>query len=361
MRRRLALALALGLLAGLVPAAPAYALGEEPLCGHAMGRPVRAKGTTLRVAQFNILHTLSDVGNETLDARVKLQIDVLAKARIDVVGMQEVAKTTSHGLVVERLAGGLAKRVGGHWYWCWFASNPHFPLEPDVQPGGGGGPFTEIMATQVRSGEDEFREGIAILSRFPITESAVLRVRPRSYEAVACLPPDPIDCNAAGFFDSRSVMWARVDAPSGDYDVFTTHIAHGITPLSDTTKLLQTQEVLDWIDGMASEDVAPDVFVGDFNSEEGSAVYEAVTGDGWTDTYRKANRNAKGFTSDQDPVAPKPTVTSRIDYVFARPGSCGLAVRSSAVIANKAYRVNGKPLWPSDHYGLVSEIACGRS
>ncbi len=364
MKRRLALGLILGLLAGVVPAGPAYALGEEPLCGHAMGRNVRkATARTLRVAQFNVLHGQSDTGAETLAARLKLQIDVLAKARVDVVGMQEVSKTTSHGLVVERLADGLAKRVGGHWYWCWFASNPHFPLEPDVQPGGGGGPFSEVMATQARSGEAEFREGIAILSRHEITHAQVLRVRPRSYEAVVCVPPDPIDCNAAGFFDSRSVMWVRIDAPSGHdgYDVYTTHIAHGLTPLSDTTKLLQTQEALDWIDGNGQDEATPDVFVGDFNSEEGSAVHDEVTGAGWTDTYRAANRTAKGFTSDQDPLAPRATVSSRIDYVFARPGTCGLKVRSSAVIANKVYRVAGKPLWPSDHYGLVSEIACGRA
>jgi endonuclease/exonuclease/phosphatase family metal-dependent hydrolase len=141
--------------------------------------------------------------------------------------------------------------------------------------------------------------------------------------------------------------------------VYTTHIAHGLTPLSDTTKLLQTQEALEWIEATGQDEAAPDVFVGDFNSEEGSAVHDEVTGAGWTDTYRKANRTAKGFTSDQDPRAPKATVGSRIDYVFARPGTCGLTVRSSAVIANRVYRVAGKPLWPSDHYGLVSEIACG--
>jgi hypothetical protein len=28
------------------------------------------------------------------------------------------------------------------------------------------------------------------------------------------------------------------------------------------------------------------------------------------------------------------------------------------VIANRMYRVAGRPLWPSDHYGLVSELSC---
>ena len=363
MRRRLALSLAVALLALVAPAGPAHALGEEPLCGHASGRRVRPVAkNTLRVGQFNVLHGQSDQGHETLEARLKLQVDVLARARVDVVGLQEVSRTTSYGLVVERLADGLAKRVGGHWYWCWFASNPHFPLEPDMQPGGGGGPLSDAMAGFARGGEAEFREGIAILSRHEITHAQVLRVRPRSYEAAACVPPDPIDCNAAGFFDARSVMWVRIDAPFGGprngYDVYTTHIAHGLTPLSDTTKLLQTQEALEWINGNGQDEATPDVFVGDFNSEEGSAVHKEVTGAGWTDTFRAANRRSKGFTSDQDPVAARSTVSSRIDYVFARAGTCGLTVSASSVIANRVYRVGGKPLWPSDHYGVVSTIGC---
>ena len=221
--------------------------------------------------------------------------------------MQEVAKTTSHGLVVERLAGGLAKRVGVTGTGAGSPPTRTSRWSRTRSPGGGGGPFTEAMAGPAAAARPS--------SARASPSSAGFRSRmPRSFASApelrggACVPPDPIDCNAAGFFDSRSVMWAR-----------STHRPAATTcsrPISRTasrrcpTRRSCSRRRRRWTGSTATawEESAPDVFVGDFNSEEGSPVYEAVTGTGWTDTYRKANRTAKGYTSDQDPVAPKATV-----------------------------------------------------
>jgi endonuclease/exonuclease/phosphatase family metal-dependent hydrolase len=330
----------------------------QPECGTEGSVPADVPASKLRIATFNVLHTQDDVGEQTLETRVPLLVQALADARIDVAGLQEVAKTTNHGSVAQRIAQGLAATTGVRWHWCWFQSNPHFPGEPDLQPGGGGGPLTELMATQARAGEARFAEGVAVISRLPITSSSVRRMPPRTYEAPFCVPPDPLACNAAAAFDARTVLHARVAGPQGPLDLYTTHVAHGLTPLSDTTKLLYANLALRYVDETAGADSTPDLLVGDFNSLEGSAVHNAVTAAGYLDTFRAANPDDPGLTGGQDPVAAESTVDGRIDYVFARPGGCGLAVKSSEVIGDAPAQVDGGWVWPSDHYGVVSELRC---
>lgn len=362
MRRPLTAAAVLAALLGALPLpyATAQVLDAQAQCASEGSGNAPAKRASLRVASFNVLHTLTDESNETLDARLPLAVSAIISSGADVVGAQEVAVTTNHGHVAQRLAKGLAQRTHQRWYWCWFGSNPHFPGEPDLRPGGGGGALSDQMAAFARGGEDEFHEGVAVLSRYPIATSSVRRMPPRSYESPFCVPPDPINCNAAAIFDSRSILHTRINGPTGAVDVFTTHLAHGITPLSDTTKLLYAQLSVDYVDEMAGDDATPDFLTGDFNSVEGSPVHDAVTGAGFVDTFRKANPKGTGYTSDQQIFAPKATVDHRIDYVFARPGSCALRVTSSKVFANKPGPYKKGVVWPSDHLAVVSEIAaCG--
>jgi endonuclease/exonuclease/phosphatase family metal-dependent hydrolase len=328
-----------------------------PLCatvGPAGKTPLPVKH--LAVASFNLLHGQEDYGAETLKARLPLQLAALAATGADIVGVQESSVTTSNGNVIKKLAEGLAASTGTGWTWCWFESNPHFPLEPDVQPGGGGGPLTEVMVTQARAGEDEFREGVGILTRLPVVASAVRRQPPRSYEGLACIPPDPLACNAAGVFDSRAVLWARLTTAAGDVDVFNTHLAHGITPLSPETKRLETIYAMDYIHDTARFDAAPDFFLGDFNSPDGSQVGTIIRRAGFLDTFRAVNPLGAGFTGDQDIHSPVSTTTERIDYVYARPGGCDMKIKRSDTFPDAPTLVAGGPLWPSDHHGVVTDF-----
>jgi hypothetical protein len=61
----------------------------------------------------------------------------------------------------------------------------------------------------------------------------------------------------------------------------------------------------------------------------------------------------------QRPGAPDPTVTRRVDFIFLRPGDGGpTPVRASRVVlATPGRLANGTTLWPSDHYGVVADIA----
>jgi endonuclease/exonuclease/phosphatase family metal-dependent hydrolase len=312
-----------------------------------------------------------------------------AHAGITVLGVQEATRNETfapgsefsqkHGFVVERLAGELASRTGRSWEWCWSQSNPHVPGTPDVAEGGGNPLDDQAAARSNFPDEGDFREGVGILTSFHITASRFRRMLPRSYEAPACAlnagDPDPF-CAPSAVFDSRQVLWAHVFTPRGPFDIFTTHIAHGITPLSDTTKLLQVQQAVAIVDEWATPDAWPDFVVGDFNSDPGSDRHVAMLEAGFTDTYRASRSPECTHPGDAgcsgDPpegqevygeTATRP-MGRRIDYIFARPpATCGLAVPESHVIGNVAqFRPDLQPqrpwLWPSDHLGFVSAIRC---
>jgi endonuclease/exonuclease/phosphatase family metal-dependent hydrolase len=396
MRRTTALALA-ALLSGAALVVPALADDQpsadtssdvptdgQPLCRVATPTTADATAThaarapgEVRVATYNILHSQGDQRNH-LGERIPLVVAELAGADADSVGLQEVVgpfdpvtgRSDAEGArhVAEQVAQGLADTFAEPWEWCWFQSNPHLPGEPDLAEGGGGGPATEGMVA-FNPGNEGFREGVAILSRHDIIQARSRRMPPRSFEAPLCDPvaaaTNPLGCPAESVFDTRQLLWANVEGPDGSYDLFSTHLAHGLTEGSQITKQLQVELMLDIIDEW-EDPTTPTFFVGDFNSVEDPAANGEATdrrgtilAAGFVDTYR-AFTDAPGFTSDQAIVTDTatPTVTARIDYVFARSPS-SVAVTGSGVFGTGALPFAGRWLWPSDHLGVVSGVIAG--
>lgn len=369
--RRFGVTATIGAAAALVSAVWVLPLDRQPLCGEEdppRAAPAPADDGALRIATYNLLHDFEDASDRTLDRRLELAADALHAAGADVVGAQEVVRNAADGAVARRLAAELAARSGVTWYWCWSQSNPLFPGEPDVRSRGGVGPLSELLVdgTSLANGR-EFREGLAVVTRFPISAARFHRLPDRSYEAPFCVPPDPFDCNLSAVFDSRQVLWARIGGSGGHaFDFFTTHIAHELTPLSPSTKLLQVKAALRVVERWNDPDT-PDFLVGDFNSDPRSDRHEAVTDVGFVDTYlaaggRECSAAAAGGCTG-DPAEGEEVFTDgagrtmrrRIDYVFAR----GCSVAGSRVIGTNARRVATGPdagtfLWPSDHLGVVS-------
>lgn len=378
---RRALAAVLLLAAGAVPAAPALDPTSEPLppvpgvdgapvCGVAGDGPFATipAGGVVRAGTYNVLHSQGEQEAWNLTKRLPQILDAMEAADAHVWGLQEVTNNTQHGRIAELIAEGLADRTGRSWEWCWFLSNPHVPGEPDVNEGGGG-PLSDQMAEFSNfPAEGDFREGVAVVTSLDITEARSRRLTPRVYEAPFCVPPDPLGCNLPAVFDSRQVMWTRIDAGgAGGLDFFTTHLAHGLTELSGVTKRAQVEMALATIDQWASPDALPDFFVGDFNSTVADDRYATVVDSGYVDTYRDAGApecdpaTHVGCTSSQREITdtPEPTTTSRIDFVFARPGWCGLHSLASSIIGTNAVeQPDGRWLWPSDHLGVVSHVRC---
>ena len=340
-----------------------------PLCDTA-GSGAATDDGELKVGTFNLLHAQSPDGNESLLARLPLQAETIIDSDADIVGLQEVHADAERGQVAKLLAGELSTRTGEAWHWCWSYSNPHFPLTPEALPLN---PLDDAMVTgSGLAGQGEFREGVGVVSRYPITESRFRRLAPRSYEAPACVanPSDPL-CAPAAVFDSRQILWALVDAPGEhDVDLFTSHIAHGLTPVSDVTKRIHVEQSLLIIDEWSSESDLR-FFVGDFNSDPTSDRYQAMVDAGFVDTYAQSGAlecdpktGVGGCTGGPDDgkeafgTNKHRRMHGRIDYVWVKaPDRCTPATPSSDMIgvdATKLPKPDGRWLWPSDHHGVVS-------
>jgi endonuclease/exonuclease/phosphatase family metal-dependent hydrolase len=389
MKRFVLGAITLVVVATLVPTAPADALltfsvgtfDGRPLCGVAPG-PLATDDGALIVSTFNVLHSETDEGDISLAERLPLIADAIIASRADIIGAQEVTENVDfdakseypqkHGLVAQRLAALISARSGERWSWCYSRSNPHVPLTPDLNVGGGN-PLDDLAAAMGNFPEGgSFAEGVAVFSRYPILRSRFRRMLPRSYEAAGCLRPDPF-CPLDATFDSRQVLWARARTPQGSVDLFTTHIAHGLTDLSPISKQLQVRQAIAIANKWAAHDPGvPDFLVGDFNSAPHSAAMRTAAAGGFYDTYRLAG-SAECVTSGDGGCSGGPkageevyTKTSarsmdeRIDYVLARaPRGCALRVPSSDRIADSSTkRADGRFIWPSDHYAFVSTVGC---
>jgi endonuclease/exonuclease/phosphatase family metal-dependent hydrolase len=128
--------------------------------------------------------------------------------------------------------------------------------------------------------------------------------------------------------------------------VVNTHLHH--KPYRDEViRLAQMQQLLEWL---AATD-KPFILVGDMNADPQSetirmakqqlrSAYEAIHGCEPTATFPTPLREAEALTP------------RTIDYIFCSPT---LNVVTAAVIGNLSHRDNPL-LYPSDHYGLYSEI-----
>jgi len=358
-------------------------LAPTPLCQTEAGDPDAASndGPELRVGTYNVLHTQDPDGNPTAPQRIGMLADAIEQSGADALGLQEVAKSANladldtdddgvDGLMVELIAQRLASTSSDAWSWCWFASNVHVPLEPEPNAGGGGGPLTELATFgggQQTGNGNEFREGVAILSRYPIASPTVKRLSLRTHEAAFCEDVDPLGCQFAVAFDSRVIMHGVIEAPSGPVDLYTSHLAHGVTSESDDTKARQIREGLEHI--AATEDpTTPTFFVGDFNTdatvEPDAARYATVIAAGFTDSYAAASAhdlNDPAGTSSQNVVSESLEVDHTIDYIFVKRLGCG-ATYGDIIGDTRATRTDAPGyVWPSDHMGVVTTFGCGVS
>lgn len=295
-----------------LPALILALLGLAVVAGPAAGQSPAA----LRVVTFNLLHGGPASGlsgdDQHLDDRLALVARELRAVGPDIVGLQE-SSITGRRHVAARLAGDL----GLHW--------AHASATRRVSRIG----LLDTLLVWAMN----FEEGPAILSRWPIVETEVLDL-PR----------------CARFYDPRVALRAAVETPRGRMQVFSTHLAH-----DDGCQARRLGEIV-----RAHGGPLPALVMGDFNASESTETIQTlVRQTGFIDAYRAANPTAGGATVWQRPGAPDPTVSRRVDFIFVMPGSAVPArVRSSRVILSTPGRLaNGAALWPSDHYGVVADLA----
>jgi endonuclease/exonuclease/phosphatase family metal-dependent hydrolase len=269
----------------------------------------------VRVVSFNALHGGPWSGftgdGHRLERRLELVAESLAALRPDVVALQEASVSRRLGNVPARLA----ERLGLHHVYA--------PATSHV--------FGDGLLSRLVVGALGFHEGPAILSRFPITAWDV-HALPR--------------CER--YLDPRIVIRARLATQWGVLDVFSAHTSR------DPCQVRRVAEIV----GQHRNGI-PSLLMGDFNNVETSAAIRALTDDaGFIDSYRHANPGARGVTVWQRVDGPFATASRRVDYVFLVPGlHLTGRVRASRVILDTPQQLaDGTTLWPSDHYGVLTEV-----
>jgi endonuclease/exonuclease/phosphatase family metal-dependent hydrolase len=266
--------------------------GREPEgCLDGCARPSTRQPGPLRVLSLNVLHGFPIFAH--VEERMALIADEIERSDADVICLQEVP--TVVGLV--NGAEWLAERT----------QRNHV--------------FFRANGNRNTIG---FEEGAAILTRFPIIHAAGTELVPR-----------------APIFEHRIVLHARVAAPGGAIDVFSTHLA-----IDAERNRGQTRDLVRVVEENA---IGAVIVAGDFNAEETSPQIADLAAL-WTDTFRALQPESPGATCCSGVLRGAPR---RIDYVFAGPG---LVPLSSRVILEAAIETPAGALHASDHSGLFVEL-----
>ena len=296
------------------PRPPRWPLLVAALATAALG-VARAAPAPLRIraVTFNLLHggLLSELtGNDgALEERLALAIEGLRALDADVIALQEASTGRRRGQVAARIAAAL-----GYEY---------------VYAPAAVRPFDSVRAQHAVSRLFGFTEGPAILSRFRLLATA-------AHAIPYCNRP----------FDTRVVLEVELETPLGALPVYSAHISGD---------LCMARAVAGLVQGRRSP--LPALVMGDFNAEETAPAIRELTGlAGFVDAFRRAHPGDPGYTAGQDIVAPRPTASRRLDYVFVAPGRGAAArVLASRVVVNEP-RPDGPVLWSSDHYAVEAEL-----
>jgi endonuclease/exonuclease/phosphatase family metal-dependent hydrolase len=282
----------------------------------------------MRLLTINLLHGgflpgLREDRRRTA-ARMALLARALAELAPDVVAVQEalVARAGS-------VADGLAARLGFAMRFA--AANPSI-----VPP-----PVSQRIPAALRARIDgviraalDFQEGVAILTRLPIREHAV-HALPRPRFAL----------------ENRIALRCRVVTASGDVDVWSAHLTragggHGRQTGALARLVLRESRAV------------PAFVLGDFNVEAGAPALRPFDDAGFVDAARAAPPDGPALTAWQRVDAPGATVSRRVDFCWLAPEKPPPIVsRCRIVLDRPGVDADGRPLWPSDHYGVLVEVA----
>lgn len=278
--------------------------------GRAHGPAGRAVHGT-RVLTWNLWWRFGD-----WRARHEAVVEVLARARPDVLCLQEVWVGEGRGQVDL-----LAEALG---------------------MSGVTAPVPDARRWQRRLGDDRFGIANAVLSRWPITAHETL-----------VLPGGP---------GERTALHALVAAPGGPVPVFTTQLESA--PAASAARCAQVAALVPFV-ARHSGHAHPPVLTGDLNAEPdsdelrllgGHRTAPVVPGAVLVDAWRWADPRDPGWTWDaRNPhVAATFEPSARIDYVLlGPPGVTGTgAVRRVALVGDRPVR----GVWPSDHAGVLAEL-----
>ncbi|MGK5532618.1 endonuclease/exonuclease/phosphatase family protein [Streptomyces sp. URMC 129] len=260
------------------------------------------------------------------DQRRKAILSVLREEKPDICGLQEVWQAGD-----ENLARWLADELGMHWAWA---------------PGEVFSYWRDRVGTAASVG---LGVGNAVLSRWPIVESAVERL--------------PV---ADGPEEVRVALHALIETDAGRLPFFTTHL-HAAQSGS-AVRCAQVRALARFVaERGLGAGTFPPVVTGDFNAEPesdemrlfgGTLTSPAVPGLVLLDAWRAADPGAPWASWDPvtNPLVGGPgVVRTRIDYIHVGvPTTHGGPGRVTSARLAGSGPVGG--VWPSDHAAVVADL-----
>ena len=285
---------------------------NEPAATAAQNQPPQ-----LRILTYNLLHDGPWSGffeNGThLEERLDMTLQELRRLQPDVIALQEASVSRTHGDVPRRIADAL---------------DYHMVFTSATERIFGIGLLDRLIIWVLG-----FKEGPAILSRYPIIASEV-------YDLPRCRYR----------LDPRILLRVEIDIPDGPVQVFSAHTSKG-----DECQLQRVGEVFQAYRGTGQA-----FLMGDLNTGEQSSVLTGWQKEpGFTDVFRVANPGVSGGTVWQDIHVERSTADRRVDFIFLLDGRNNRRpiVRSSRLVFDRPGLLpSGAALWPSDHRGVLADI-----
>ncbi|MDD1620160.1 MAG: endonuclease/exonuclease/phosphatase family protein [Methylococcaceae bacterium] len=257
----------------------------------------------LKVMILN-LHCYQEDHQDRKFSQIAKAIDELA---VDIVCFQEVAEHWNHG--------------NGDW-----DSNSANIINLRLKQ-----PF-QLYSDWSHIGFDKYREGVALLSRYPMIH------RQSRYVS---------DSHDVHSIHSRKVVMAQIDVPYiGIINVFSAHLSWWEDGFQ-----LQFQRLSEWADNQSGKAMTNTLLCGDFNITAGTAGYrQVVEANQYEDQYLAANAQGlfeKIFRVDDPHWQHYPSDDYRIDYIFMNKDSQLRVTSARALFTDQDYgRV-------SDHCGYL--------
>jgi len=179
-----------------------------------------------------------------------------------------------------------------------------------------------------------FEEGEAILSRYPLSNLTYTELEPQ-----------------ADTFEHRVVLHATATTPTGELDLFVTHLTNGEEAINQA----QAESLRAFVENTATGNA---VIAGDFNARE-DEVQMVSLAEVWIDSFRTLHPEDPGYTSSIDDLraGPDEALERRIDYIFVLPvGENPVNILSAEVVFDQPFYSEGGWLWASDHAGVMVEL-----
>lgn len=181
-----------------------------------------------------------------------------------------------------------------------------------------------------------FEEGLAIFSRYPLSEQRFTELSPRN-----------------GLFEHRIALAVTAQTPVGPIQLITTHLAW------DRTNTINAGQTASLEAFLAELPPHPSILAGDFNAREDSPQIRKLT-QSWVDAFRYVHKHTRSATcclSPTDLDKPDPgRLFARVDYVFLKDHEAkSWEILDAKPIFDRAFKTKNGYQWASNHIGVLVE------